>query len=82
MLRDIISGGEEISGIHSNLKIIEVIITLEEQGRLGGTGTKILRWVDKFKAIADITAQYDPVHAALPWAGFRLLLQVPPIVTI
>ena len=39
-------------------------------------GTKILRWVDKFKQIGDIIVQYDPVHAALPWAGFRFLLQV------
>lgn len=37
---------------------------------------KILRWVDKFKAIGDIVVQYDPVHAALPWAAFRFLLQV------
>ena len=37
---------------------------------------KILSWVDKFKAIGDIIMQYDPSHAALPWAGVRLLLQV------
>lgn len=37
---------------------------------------KLLTWVDKFKEIGDIIVQYDPVHAALPWAGFRFLLQV------
>ena len=43
---------------------------------LRDVGMKILRWVDKFKQIGDITIQYDPGHAALPWAGFRFLLQV------
>jgi hypothetical protein len=36
---------------------------------------KILSWVDKFKEIGDIAMQYDPGHAALPWAGIRLVLQ-------
>ncbi|KAI5776308.1 hypothetical protein EDC01DRAFT_625555, partial [Geopyxis carbonaria] len=39
-------------------------------------GMKILQWVDKFKAIGDVVVQYDPGHAALPWALFRFLLQV------
>ena len=39
-------------------------------------GMKILRWLDRFKAIGDIIVQYDPGHAALPWAGFRFLLKV------
>ena len=43
---------------------------------LQDVGMKILRWVDKFKQIGDIIVQYDPGHAALPWAGFRFLLQV------
>ena len=43
---------------------------------LQDVGMKILRWVDKFKQIGDIIIQYDPGHAALPWAGFRFLLQV------
>jgi hypothetical protein len=41
---------------------------------------KIIEWIDKFKQIGDTVAQYDPVHAALPWAAIRFLLQV--IVTI
>jgi len=36
---------------------------------------KILSWVEKFKEVGDIAVQYDPGHAALPWAGIRLLLQ-------
>ena len=47
-----------------------------EEVVLRDVGMKILRWVDTFKRIGDIIAQYDPLHAALPWAGFRFLLQV------
>jgi hypothetical protein len=43
---------------------------------LRDVGMKILQWVDRFKEIGDIAAQLDPVHAALPWALFRFLLQV------
>lgn len=32
--------------------------------------------MSKFKEIGDIIVQYDPGHAALPWAGFRFLLMV------
>ena len=37
---------------------------------------KVLAWVKKFKEIGDIVSQFDPAHAALPWAGVRFLLQV------
>ena len=37
---------------------------------------KIIKWLDHFKAIGDLAAQYDPAHAALPWAGVRFLLKV------
>ena len=43
---------------------------------MGDIGMKILHWIDRFKQIGDIIVQYDPVHAALPWAGFRFLLKV------
>jgi hypothetical protein len=43
---------------------------------LRDVGMRILQWVDKFKDIGDIAVQYDPGHAALPWALFRYLLQV------
>ena len=46
-----------------------------EEVVLRDVGMKILRWVDKFKQIGDIV-QYGPGHAAIPWAGFRSLLQV------
>ena len=37
---------------------------------------KILVWVDRFKQIGDIAVNFDPFHAALPWAGVRFLLEV------
>ena len=38
--------------------------------------SKIVVWIDRFREIGDVAVQYDPVHAALPWAGVRFLLQV------
>lgn len=38
--------------------------------------SKIAVWIDRFKEVGDIVVQFDPVHAALPWAGVRFLLQV------
>ena len=32
--------------------------------------------LNKFKEIGDIAMQYDPAHAALPWAGVRFILMV------
>ena len=37
---------------------------------------KMVGWVNKFKEVGDNAMQYDPAHAALPWAGIRLLLQI------
>ncbi|KAK2685838.1 hypothetical protein QWA68_015853 [Fusarium oxysporum] len=37
---------------------------------------KVIKWVNHFKEIGDIAVQYDPGHAALPWAGVRFLLQI------
>ena len=37
---------------------------------------KIVKWVNTFKEIGDAAVQYDPGHAALPWAVVRFLLQV------
>ena len=37
---------------------------------------KVAKWVNHFKDLGDIVVQYDPVHAALPWAGIRFLLNV------
>ena len=37
---------------------------------------KVAKWISHFKEIGDVVVQYDPGHAALPWAGVRLLLMV------
>ena len=37
---------------------------------------KIIFWIDKFKQIGDIAVNFDQVHASLPWAGIRFLLEV------
>ncbi|KAJ9489216.1 hypothetical protein VN97_g4067 [Penicillium thymicola] len=38
--------------------------------------SKVAHWVELFKLVGDQAVQYDPVHAALPWAGARFLLQI------
>ncbi|KAK1837982.1 ankyrin repeat protein, partial [Colletotrichum chrysophilum] len=35
---------------------------------------KVTKWVNHFKGVVDVAVSYDPVHAALPWAGVRFLL--------
>ena len=37
--------------------------------------SKIATWVQKFVEVGDVATQYDPGHAALPWACIRLLLK-------
>ncbi|KAI9675706.1 MAG: hypothetical protein M1817_001073 [Caeruleum heppii] len=37
---------------------------------------KISKWVEKFIKVGDIAVQYDPGHAALPWAAVRFILQI------
>jgi len=37
---------------------------------------KTIFWLNKFKEIGDIAVNFDPIHASLPWAGVRFLLQV------
>jgi hypothetical protein len=37
---------------------------------------KIVQWINVFKEVGDVAVQYDPAHAALPWALVRFLLQV------
>ncbi|CAG9983963.1 unnamed protein product [Clonostachys byssicola] len=37
--------------------------------------SNIIDWLQKFKEVGDIAVNFDPVHAALPWAAFRFLLQ-------
>ena len=40
------------------------------------TADRLVSWITKFKEVGDIAMQYDPVHAALPWAGVRFILLV------
>ncbi|PCD33628.1 hypothetical protein AU210_009848 [Fusarium oxysporum f. sp. radicis-cucumerinum] len=56
--------------------------TAQKQQELGRTSHRfkkyfdnIIRWLDKFKGIGDVVSYFDPVHAALPWAAFRFILQ-------
>jgi hypothetical protein len=37
---------------------------------------KIVRLLDKFKAVGDVVANVDPTHVGLPWAGIRAILEV------
>ena len=37
---------------------------------------EVIMWLDRFKAVGDIAVNVDPIHAGLPWAGIRLLLEV------
>jgi hypothetical protein len=37
---------------------------------------KIIIWIQRFKEIGDIAVNYDPGHAALPWAAIRFLLSI------
>jgi hypothetical protein len=37
---------------------------------------KVVRFLDKFKAVGDVVANIDPFHAGLPWAGIRAILEV------
>lgn len=48
----------------------------EHTVRLQDTADKVVVWLDKFKAVGDIAVNVDPMHAGLPWAGIRFLLQV------
>jgi hypothetical protein len=36
---------------------------------------KVATWVNKFKEVGNQVANYDPAHAALPWAAVRFILQ-------
>ena len=44
--------------------------------RLREEADKVIFWLDKFKQVGDVAANADPMHAGLPWAGIRLLLEV------
>ncbi|KAK5627729.1 hypothetical protein RRF57_003444 [Xylaria bambusicola] len=37
--------------------------------------SNIIIWLNKFKEVGDTLVQYDPAHAALPWAAVRFILR-------
>jgi hypothetical protein len=37
---------------------------------------KVAHWVRRFERVGDIAVSFDPMHAALPWAGVKLLIEV------
>lgn len=37
---------------------------------------KVLQLLDKVKSAGDVAVSADPVHAGLPWAGIRIILEV------
>ncbi|CZS96529.1 uncharacterized protein RAG0_05812 [Rhynchosporium agropyri] len=37
---------------------------------------KIVNWIENLKSVGDIVIQFNPVHAALPWAAARLILRI------
>lgn len=43
---------------------------------VGDVLSKFTKWVRMMVAVGDNSVQFDPVHAALPWAAFRFVLQV------
>ena len=44
--------------------------------RLREEADKVILWLDRFKTVGDIAVNADPIHAGLPWAGIRVLLEV------
>ena len=45
-------------------------VTLKEEA------DKVIHWLNRFKAVGDVAVNADPIHAGLPWAGIRLVLEV------
>lgn len=37
---------------------------------------KVVTWLDRFKLAGDVAVNVDPLHAGLPWAIIRILLEV------
>lgn len=81
---------QNISGLDT-LKLLQDLIKIKQnecearrwrfeyRGRhiiLRDLAQKIFKWVDTFKQVGDVVSSFDPVHAALPWAGVRFVLQV------
>ncbi|CCT63190.1 related to vegetatible incompatibility protein HET-E-1 [Fusarium fujikuroi IMI 58289] len=52
-----------------------VIETTNHKWDLASYFDRMVHWLDKFKSIGDVASSFDPLHAALPWAAFRFVLQ-------
>ncbi|KAF3185890.1 hypothetical protein TWF788_003938 [Orbilia oligospora] len=67
----------EIEGLRDKKKSQEWKIEIgEHKIILRDISEKIIVWLKTFKEVGDIAVQYDPIHAALPWAGVRFMLQM------
>jgi hypothetical protein len=42
---------------------------------------KVISFLDRIKDVGDLAVNADPIHAGLPWAGIRLLLEVRKAIT-
>lgn len=42
---------------------------------IGEVFNKFTKWIQMMVAVGDTAVQFDPVHAALPWAAFRFVLK-------
>ncbi|KFY86462.1 hypothetical protein V500_07608 [Pseudogymnoascus sp. VKM F-4518 (FW-2643)] len=43
--------------------------------KLRDEADSVVLWLDRFKQVGDIAVNADPIHAGLPWAGIRFLLE-------
>ncbi|PVG00856.1 hypothetical protein CPB86DRAFT_812717 [Serendipita vermifera] len=79
--KDLEHDGRELLDVVMNAKnrCLKSQWTIQISGRtinLRDCFTKIVGWVQKFAQVGDAAVQFDTTHAALPWAGFRFLLQI------
>ncbi|KJX98386.1 hypothetical protein TI39_contig414g00007 [Zymoseptoria brevis] len=56
--------------------LIQEIENQQEDLSIRDVLEKMSKWVKRFVKVGDTIVQYDTAHAALPWAGVRLILQV------
>ncbi|RSL97509.1 hypothetical protein CEP52_010834 [Fusarium oligoseptatum] len=53
----------------TTVKVFKTTISLSD------LASNSITWLNKFKEVGDTIVQYDPGHAALPWAATRFILQ-------
>lgn len=44
--------------------------------QLRDVASNVVKFLDKFKEVGDVVTSIDPLHAGLPWAAFKVLLEV------